>query len=99
MAKPRRKQDLAVRLLHLVASRLGPALDQIDVVSNREGLRVRALLLDLCVGKGPSPTEVRCALLDLPPSRSRRTTGPSPLSSSSRGRSSRLPTPWWFRSS
>jgi hypothetical protein len=62
MAKARTRHELETKLLQIVASRLGPALDQIDVVSNREGLRVRALLIELCVEKGPSPTEVRGAL-------------------------------------
>ncbi len=56
---------LQQRLLLLLAQRLGPSLDVIDLAGYREGQRVRDLLVELCVVGGPSPTEVRGALLDL----------------------------------
>ena len=58
-------EELANRLLVLLAQRLGPSLDVIDLDGYREGQRVRELLVELCVKGGPSPTEVRGALLDL----------------------------------
>ncbi len=56
---------LQERLLLLLAQRIGPSLDVIDLAGYREGQRVRELLVELCVTGGPSPTEVRGALLDL----------------------------------
>lgn len=60
-----KSRTLADRLLVLLGQRLGPSLDVIDVAGIREGQRVRELLVELCVVGGPSPVEVRGALLDL----------------------------------
>ena len=60
-----RAGKLSDGLLVLLAQRLGPSLDVIDLDGYREGQRVRELLVELCVKGGPSPTEVRGALLDL----------------------------------
>src|SRR5262245_24490100 len=55
------KRELLVR----VAAELGPSMDQVDVVSPRESVKVRELILELTKADGPSPAEIRGALMDL----------------------------------
>lgn len=59
-----RKRSLADRLLVLIAERLGPSLDQVDVTDGA-GLLLHDLVLEVVQQNWASPSEVRAAIEEL----------------------------------